>query len=43
MSQTEHVARIEKIKMHVTIESKNLENHVGYLGENEGFIEMAQG
>jgi len=42
MSQTEHVARMEKITMHVTVQSKILEDHVGKLGENEGFIEMAQ-
>ena len=38
MSQTEHVARMEKITMHVTVQSKNLEDHMGYLGENEGRI-----
>lgn len=43
MSQTEHVARMEKITMHLTVQSKNLEGHVGYLGENEGRVILKLG
>ena len=43
MGQMEHVARMEKITMHVTVQSKNLEDHVGYLGENDGRVVLKWG
>jgi hypothetical protein len=31
---------MEKTTMHVTVQLKNLEDHVGYLGENEGGVTL---
>ena len=34
---------MEKITMHVTVQFKNLEDHVGYVGENEGRVTLKWG
>ena len=34
---------MEGIKMHVTVQLKNLEDHAGYLGENEGRLTLKRG
>ena len=34
---------MENLTMHVIVQSKNLEDHMGYLGENEGRVILKWG